>query len=92
MLIAYTAENVGLQNVTKIKGVNITCCLISNRMTQTIGSHKTQSDLLLLESNLNATIVHCYNECLIHVSQARYRLTTHKRKLRCEIYYMLGRG
>jgi hypothetical protein len=87
MLIVYTPENVALQNVTEIKGVHVTGCLISNRMIQTMQSHKTQSDLLLLQSNLNVTIVHCYNECLIHVSQARYRLTINKKnQLRSEIY------
>jgi len=33
-------RNVGLQNVIEIKGVHVTCCLISNWMTQTIRSHK----------------------------------------------------
>lgn len=40
MLIAYTSDNVGLQNVTEIKRVRVSCCLISNRMTQTIRDHK----------------------------------------------------
>lgn len=40
MLIAYTPENVGLQNVTEITGGHVTCCLISNRMAQTLRSHK----------------------------------------------------
>jgi len=93
MLIAYTTENVGLQNVTEMKGAHVTCCLISNRMTQTMGSHKTQSDLLLLQCNLNATIVHCYKEYLIHVSQATYRLTTHKEKnYAVKFTTCLGRG
>jgi hypothetical protein len=43
MVIAYTPGNVGLQNVTKIKGVHVTCCLISNRMTQTMRSHKNSN-------------------------------------------------
>jgi hypothetical protein len=89
----HTRKYVGLQNVTEIKGVRVTCCLISNRMTQTMRTHKN-ADLLLQQSNLNATIVHCYNECLIHVSQDRYRLTmhTHTKKKRSDIYYTLRRG
>ena len=44
------------------------------------GVTKTQSDHLLLQSNLNATILRCYNEYLIHVSQATYRLTMDQKK------------
>jgi len=40
MLIAYTPENVCLQNITEIKGVHVTCRLISIRMIQTMRSHK----------------------------------------------------
>jgi len=40
MLIAYSPENVDVQNVTEMKGVHVTCCLVSNRMTQTMRNHK----------------------------------------------------
>jgi len=55
------------------------------------GVTKTETDLLLLQSNLNPTIVRCYTECLIHVSQARYRLTMHQKITQWILLHAWGR-
>jgi hypothetical protein len=79
MVIAYTPENVRLQNVTEIKGGHVTCCLISNTMDQILRSHENAIRPALTTQKLDRC--NCsFNKCLIHVSQARYRLTLHPKK------------
>jgi hypothetical protein len=79
MVIAYTPENVRLQNVTEIKGGHVTCCLISNRMNLILRSHENAIRPALTTQKLDRC--NCsYDECLIHVSQARYRLNAHTHK------------